>query len=167
LKLNAAQTKVRVAGVGTVAMRKGRSVPAFGRAFVVEKNGRWYAVFECEREAVPLERTRAVVGLDCGITELVATSEGELFANPRHIGARAEKSAAAGRLVAARTARDSRGRCKNWHDPARVAAVKRLARAKEREADARRDALHKLSRRIVNDYDGDDMIAITLATGVE
>jgi putative transposase len=154
LKLNAAQTKVRVAGVGTVAMRKGRAVPAFGRAFVVEKNGRWYAVFECECEAVPLERTRAVVGLDCGITELLATSDGALFANPRHIAARAEKSAAAGRVVAARTVRDSRGRCANRHDPARVAAVKRLARAREREADARRDALHKLSRRIVNDYDG-------------
>jgi putative transposase len=154
LKLNAAQTKVRVAGIGSVAMRKGRAVLAFGRAFVVEKNGRWCAVFECEREAVPLERTGAVVGLDCGITELVATSEGELFANPRHIAVRAEKSAAAGRVVAARTVRDSRGRCTNWHDPARVAAVKRLARAKEREADARRDALHKLSRRIVNAYDG-------------
>jgi IS605 OrfB family transposase len=57
-------------------------------------------------------------------------------------------------VVAARTVRDRRGRCTSWHDPARVAAVKRLARAKEREGDARRDALHKLSRRIVNDYDG-------------
>lgn len=154
LKLNAKQTKVRIAGVGTVLMRKGREVPGFGRAFVVEKNGRWYAVFECEREIVPMERTGAVVGLDCGITELVATSDGELIANPRHLAARAEKSAAAGRVVAERTVRDSRGRCTNWHDPARIAAVKRLARAKEREANARRDALHKLSRQIVNDYDG-------------
>jgi putative transposase len=154
LKLNAAQTKLRVAGVGTIAMRKGREVPAFGRAFVVEKNGCWYAVFECERDVSPLERTGAVVGLDCGITELVATSDGELIANPRHLAVGAEKSAAAGRVLAERTVRDGRGRCTNWHDPARVAAVKRLARVKEREANARRDALHKLSRRIVNDYDG-------------
>jgi putative transposase len=40
------------------------------------------------------------------------------------------------------------------HDPVRVGAVKRLARGKEREANARRDALHQASRRIVNEYDG-------------
>ena len=162
LKLNAKQTKVHIAGIGTVAMRKGRLVPDFGRAFVVEKNGRWYAVFECDREVVPLERTGAVVGLDCGITELVATSDGVLIDNPRHLAARAEKSAAAGRVVAERTVRDSLGRCTNRRDPARMAAVKRLARSKEREANAHRDTLHKISRRIVNEYDGIAVESLTI-----
>ena len=39
LKMNNAQTKVRIPGVGTVPLRKGRSIPDFGRAFVVERNG--------------------------------------------------------------------------------------------------------------------------------
>ncbi len=39
---------------GRSRLRKGREIPAFGRAFVVEKNVRWYAVFECERQPKPL-----------------------------------------------------------------------------------------------------------------
>src|SRR5260370_3061118 len=49
-KLDVAQKRMRIPGVGTVPLRKGRAIPAFGRAFVVERNGRWWAVFECERE---------------------------------------------------------------------------------------------------------------------
>lgn len=51
------------------------------------------------------------------------------------------------------TVRDAAGRVCNARDPARVTAVLRLARAKEREANARRDGLHKLSRQIVDRYD--------------
>ncbi len=161
-QFNAAQTKVRVPGVGTITMRKGRPIPAFGRAFVVEKNGRWHAIFECNREVEPLPRTGAVVGLDVGVTVLAATSDGELVTNPRHLAKRAERVAVASRVVAKRTATDSLGRCVNWKDPARAAAVGRLARAREREANARRDALHKLSRRIVNAYDGIAVEALTV-----
>jgi putative transposase len=45
----------------------------------------------------------------------------------------------------------------NRHDPLPIAAVRRLARAKEREANARLDALHKAARRIVA---GADTIAL-------
>ena len=40
----------------------------------------------------------------------------------------------------------------NGRDPQRIAAVRRLARAKEREANARRDWLHKVSKSIVKSY---------------
>src|SRR6202165_6390221 len=62
LKLDAAQKRVRIPGVGTVPLRKGRAIPAFGRAFVTEKNGRWWAIFECEREPDALPATGRVVG---------------------------------------------------------------------------------------------------------
>src|SRR5713226_6425583 len=44
LKLDAAQKRVRIPGVGSVPLRKGRAIPAFGRAFVAERNGRWWAI---------------------------------------------------------------------------------------------------------------------------
>ncbi len=44
LKFNADQRRVRIPGVGTVRLRKGRAVPAFGRAFVVEKNVRCWGL---------------------------------------------------------------------------------------------------------------------------
>jgi putative transposase len=51
------------------------------------------------------------------------------------------------------TERDVVGRCRNRRDTKRLKAVQRLARAKEREANARRDYAHKVSRSIVNRYD--------------
>src|SRR5208283_1934062 len=84
LRLNAARSRVRIPGVGTVRLRKGREVPEFGRAFVVEKNGRWYAVFECRREPSPLPATGRIIGIDRGVHVLAATSDGELLANGKY-----------------------------------------------------------------------------------
>jgi len=155
LKLGANQVKVRLPGIGHVRLRKGREVPLdYGRAFVVRKNGKWYAVFECKREIEPMPKTGLAVGIDAGITALLATSEGDLIANPRHFETRrASVERAAVRLEEV-TVKDARGRPANRRDPRRMAAVRRLARAKETEANARRDALHKLSSRLVRDYDG-------------
>ena len=83
LRLNVNQDRVRIPGVGTVRLRKVREIPAFGRAFVVEKNGRWYDVFECRREPEALPSTGRVLGVDRGVHVLCATSGGELIADVR------------------------------------------------------------------------------------
>jgi putative transposase len=157
LKMDAQQRRVRVPSVGLVLLRKGRSVPRYGRAFIVRKNDRWYAVFECERDVAPLPASAHVVGVDRGVRVLAATSAGELIANPRHadrLRSRVELHAIA---LDGATKKDARGRCLNRRDPARVAAVRRLARAKEREANARRDYAHKVALGLVRRF---DLIAI-------
>jgi len=153
LKLDAAQAKVRIPGVGTVRLRKGRAVPAFGRAFVVEKNGRWYAIFECQREAEPLAPTGKIIGVDRGVHVLAATSEGVLIANGSFAERHRRVFVGHQRNLNAVSIKDNRGRCLNRRDPVRIAVARRLARAKEREANARLDALHKAARRIVTDAD--------------
>ncbi|MGZ3499532.1 MAG: RNA-guided endonuclease TnpB family protein, partial [Vulcanimicrobiaceae bacterium] len=65
-------------------LRKGRVVPAHKRAWLVCKRGPWYAQFECEREIATLAASGAV-GLDRGVAVLLATSNGDLIENPRHI----------------------------------------------------------------------------------
>jgi transposase len=84
LRLTECQNQVRIPMVGSVRLRKGRVIPPYGRAFLVERTGRWYAVFECQRDLAPLAPSGRAVGIDRGIRALVATSEGELFENPRH-----------------------------------------------------------------------------------
>jgi putative transposase len=153
LRLDDAQTRVRIPGVGTVKLRKGREVPDFGRAFVVEKNLRWYAVFECQREAKPLALTGKTIGVDRGVHVLAATSEGKLFANARHGERRSRILAGHAKALAAVTERDARGRCLNRAAPERVAAARRLARASERVANARLDWLHEVANGIVADAD--------------
>ena len=157
LKFNDEQTKVRLPGVGSVRLRKGREVPAFGRAFVVEKNGRWYAVFECRREPNALEKTGRTIGVDRGVHVLAATSEGVLI--PSGAFAERHRRIIRGhqRALEGITIKDARGRCLNRRAPGRQASVRRLARAKEREANARLDALHKAARRLV---DRADVIAL-------
>ena len=153
LHLDGEQKRVRIPGVGSVRLRKGRMVPAFGRAFVVTKNGRWYAVFEAHRAIEPLAKSGANVGVDRGIRVLAALSDGTLVENIRP-GSRREKLVAFhARKLDAATEKDATGHVLNRFDRARVAAARRFGRAKEREANARRDWLHKKSREIVNGYD--------------
>jgi putative transposase len=114
-------------------------------------------VFECRREPEPQPKTGKAVGLDRGIRALVATSEGEPIENPRHLERRRAVVERHQRDLEKRTIRDARGRVTNGRDRARRSAVQRLARSKEREKNARRDALHKLSRRLVLEH---DLIAI-------
>jgi putative transposase len=143
LKFNDLQTRLRVPGLGWVKVRKGRQVPAYGRAWLVLKSGRWYAQFECERAAQPLPAVGADVGLDRGIAVLVATSDGELFENPRPITQARLRLARAQRIVAKRN-RSGRNRRK---------AVAKVARLHEKVANQRRDRAHKISRSIVDRYD--------------
>jgi putative transposase len=128
-------------------------VPPYGRAFVVEKNGRWYCVFECERAVQPLSATGRAVGVDRGVRVLAATSDGELIANPRvaeRLHSRVERHQ---RELVRLSQRDAGGRLLNRNDPARKASALRLARAKEREANARRDHLHKVALDLVRRND--------------
>lgn len=153
LRFDALQQRVTVPGVGSVGLRKGRTVPPFGRAWLVRKNERWYACFECERAARPLPHTNRMIGVDRGVHVLAATSEGALIDN-RAFGERNRRRIARHqRDLEACTVRDSAGRVCNRRDPKRQAAALRLARAKEREANRRRDYLHKQARAIVRSAD--------------
>ena len=147
------QTRIRVPGVGSMRLRKGRSIPEFGRAFIVEKNDRWYAIFECSREPQPLPKTGKLIGIDRGVHVLAATSEGQLIRNTRPQERRARIVTRLQHELEAVTERDERRRCVNRDDPKRVVAVRRLARAKEREANTRLDDLHKAALGIVRSAD--------------
>jgi hypothetical protein len=84
---------------------------------------------------------------------VVRVVEGTLIENLRPGDRNRELVALHQREVDAQTQKDARGRVLNQRDPGRMMAVLRLARAKEREANARRDWLHKVSREIVDRYD--------------
>ncbi|MHB8392594.1 MAG: RNA-guided endonuclease InsQ/TnpB family protein [Acidobacteriaceae bacterium] len=156
LKFDATQSKVAIPGIGPVKLRKGRNVPEFGRAWLVERNERWYACFECERTIVPLLQSSTVLGVDRGVHVLAALSDGTLIPNAA-IGEKRKN--ATKRLqrelddVSVFVGNGRGRRCINRRDPKRIAAVKRLARAKEREGNARRDYAHKAARRIVDRAD--------------
>jgi len=141
LKFDDRQTRVTIPGIGSVKLRKGRAVPAFKRAWIVARNGRWYACFECERAPVqgPMDRRR-VLGVDRGVHALAATSDGRLHRNACALEKHRRRVEQLQRTVARRK-RGGKQRRK---------AVAALARAHERVANARRDRAHKVARKIVD-----------------
>ena len=105
------------------------------------QNGKWFVIFHVEVEAS--ERANDLtVGLDMGLTALVALSNGERVKRP-NFTRRAAKGLRRRQRALARCKRGSKGRGK------RKAA---LARYQATIADRRRDALHKLSRDLVSRF---------------
>jgi putative transposase len=99
-------------------------------------------LFCADVPAVALEPSPDVVGIDVGVTELVATSTGELIGNPRHLRRSLNRLADKQRLVAGRTRRSNRRR----------KAGQQVGRLHRRIANQRRDLAHQISRQLVNRY---------------
>lgn len=98
----------------------------------------------CEVQAPEAQApTGRVVGIDLGLDNLVATSEGRLVDNERLVARSRERLAQAQRVVAGRRRGSERRR----------RAAGRVGDIQRRIARQRRDGLHKLSRALVDDYD--------------
>lgn len=112
----------------------------FGR-FVLRPSG-WYLQCVTETVSKPLPTLETEIGLDMGITYLVADSEGRVVKNPKHLIAGAVDLANAQR----RLAKAKKGSHRR-HNLARL-----VARQHERIANRRKDTLHKVARQYVNNY---------------
>jgi putative transposase len=103
--------------------------------------GRWHVSLLIEATVTDGALTASAVGIDAGITSLVALSTGEKVTNPKHERRDRKRLTLAQR----RLARKSKG--SNNRAKARV----KLARVHARITDRRRDHLHKLTTRLVRE----------------
>ncbi|MFF4621312.1 RNA-guided endonuclease InsQ/TnpB family protein [Nonomuraea jabiensis] len=106
--------------------------------------GRWYvslAVEVADPEHAPA--TASAVGVDLGVKDFAATSDGEKIPNPRVLAKRDRNLARYQR----RMARKQRG--SNNRKKARA----KVARAHRKVAASRQDFLHRVSTRLVRDHD--------------
>ena len=103
--------------------------------------GRWFVSLLVEETIEQHPAADTAVGVDAGITSLLALSTGEKIANPRHE-----------RRDRARLAKAQRNLSRKQKGSAnREKARRKVARVHARIADRRRDFLHKLSTRIVRE----------------
>jgi putative transposase len=114
----------------------------FKFARVVLRPSGWYLQCITEPTPTPLPTLDNAVGLDMGITYLVADSDGRLIANPKSLQAGADQLAKAQRRMAKAK--------KGSHRRRKAARV--VARHHERVANRRKDTLHKVARRYVDGY---------------
>jgi putative transposase len=104
--------------------------------------GRWHVSLLVEDHTIqPLPPAEGCIGVDLGLNSLLITSDGEKITNPRHFDRQRKRLAKAQKRLAKKV-KGSRNRWK-----ARI----RMARVMARITDSRRDALHKLTTRLVKE----------------
>src|SRR5215469_13367097 len=91
--------RIRIVGIpGEIKVKWHRPLPADARpgAAVISRSGtKWFVCFQIERpDAEPVDRSFAPVGIDMGLTRIVALSTGEMAATPHY--ARKPQSECAG-----------------------------------------------------------------------
>jgi putative transposase len=101
--------------------------------------GRWTISLLVEVEITPLPQSSTQIGIDLGVTSLVALSSGEKIANPKGFNAKRRK------LKKAQKALSRKQKGSNNRHKARL----KVARVHQEISDARKDFLHKLTTRLV------------------
>jgi putative transposase len=144
-KLCESEKRVYLMGVGHVRVRLHRRLPGTPKTATLRRVGKRYelTIFCANVPLRPGERTGRSVGIDLGVSNLVATSDGEFVENERPGATIAEKVADLQRM------RERYGR-----DSVRSRRIReRVAALRRREARRRRDRAHKLARSIVERYE--------------
>lgn len=131
---------------GEIKLKWHRDLPVgvkVGAAILSRSAGKWFACFQVTMPDgdVP-QRDGASVGIDLGLSSLIATSDGETVETPQWTTRAARKQRRLHRALS-RCRRNSRRRAK---------VRRNLARHSAATASRRRDFLHKLSRSLVDRY---------------
>jgi putative transposase len=136
---------LRLSKIGDVRVVQHRPVEGKVKTLTVTRSraGKWCAVFSCEVEAKPIRNRLPAVGVDFGLSSLVALSDGTLIEAPRSYR-NAESRLRRVQRSLSRKRRGSRNQEK---------ARRRVASACERVANQRRDYAYKTARNIVNGYE--------------
>lgn len=140
--------RLKLSGIGRVAIRWHRPIKGEIKTLrISRKAGKWYASFACETEVNHLPATGHAVGVDVGISSLIATSDGELVENPKWYREGQAKLRILQRTVTRRKKGGSNRR----------KAVCALQVHHEFITNQRKDFLNKLANRLITN---NDLIAI-------
>ncbi len=143
-------TRVRLQGVGHVKVHQHRPVVGKVKTVSVKREGaKWFVVLTAEQDQPePLPRTGSVVGLDLGIANFLADSNGGFMPNPRHGRRNADRLEAAQQALAAfgRVRRDKR-------TANHRRAVEKVAKLHGKVRRQRLDHAHKAALVLVREHD--------------
>lgn len=139
--------RLGVLGVpGEVKVKWHRTLPKsakLGAAVLSRSAGKWYICFQVTLPQTETQhRHGASVGIDVGLSNLIATSDGETVPTPQWTKHAVKKQRRLQRALA---------RCKK-SSKRRLKAKQKLARHSAATANRRRDFLHKLARSLVERY---------------
>jgi putative transposase len=137
--------RVYLQGVGHVRVHAHRAAEGRIKTLTIKREGRrWFLVLSCDNVAArPLPPARAMVGLDLGVVNFIATSDGEFISNPRHLSASAQHLASAQRALSRKQPKSRR----------RQKGKERVSTIHRRIRNQRRDYHHKVALQLVSRYE--------------
>ncbi len=137
--------RLRLVGIGEIKLNYYRPLRGVPKAITVKREGRkWWVSVRCiDVPAKPLPATGREVGIDLGVVNLVAMSEGEPRPGERY-GKRAKQQVAEAQRCLSQKQRGSNRRRRQ---------VEVVASRHRKVANQRRNEAHQLSRQLVNEYD--------------
>lgn len=137
---------MRLSKIGCIPIVLHRQLEGKIKTLTIKKtqSGRWFAIFSCESgaETSVVSSNGKRIGIDVGIENFVTFNNGEKIQNPRFL-TKSEKKLKRLQRKLSRKMRGSRNKIKS---------IFRLAKLHEKIADQRTDFLHKLSRRLTDEY---------------
>lgn len=137
--------KIQIPKIGKVKLKEKNYIPTDNTkifsATVSEQAGRWFVSVQMEVEIEQLPKNNHVIGVDLGIKTLATCSNGECFDNPRHLKKK-EKLLRIRQKSLSRKQKGSNNRKK---------AAKKVAKVHFDIANARKDYLHKITSKIIDE----------------
>ena len=136
--------KITFSKIGTINVKLNREMRGEVKGVIIKKQAcNWFALVQVEEDFAPLPMTGKNVGIDMGINNLIADSNGNLIENPNFL----QKALPRIRMMQKNLSRKNKG-SKNYEKER-----KRLERRHANVSNRRRDFLHKVSRFYVNNFD--------------
>lgn len=144
-KWNESIKRVYILGIGHVKVNLHRATKGIAKQFSITREGKhWFVNVICVK--IPKETrkpTGSIIGIDVGVTNLLADSNGNLYENPRHTrnntGGLAKAQQELSRCVKGST---------RWGK-----AKQKIANIHRNTVNQRRDNLHKLSHKLILEND--------------
>lgn len=138
--------KLHLSKIGSVRLRLSQTVEGKIKNCTIKREADgWYAIFTVEENQCRyFPKTGESVGIDVGIENFATLSTGEAIPNPQYLR-RAERALKTAQRKIARRKKASNRRCK---------AIQLLAKKYQKITRQRHDFFHKLSLRLVKEFDG-------------
>jgi len=138
--------KLHLSKIGNIKIKLHRFIKGtIKTCLIIKESNQWYACFSSEIENKEIENRpiKTAIGIDLGLASFATLSNGEKIDNPRWFRGSEEKLARQQRRLS-RKKKGSNNRTKQ---------KEKLVKIHHKIKNQRKDFSHKLSRRLVNEYD--------------
>lgn len=137
------EAEIKLSKIGSIRIKLHRCLQGkIKTCTILREAGNWYACFSCEVESNPLTENTKSIGIDLGIENFATFSDGQSIANPRFFK-KEEKAVAKSQKKLSKLEKGT---------PERKRQKKAVSKIHRRIKNKRADFCHKISRKIVNEY---------------